>query len=247
MGATLLHRRPAPRSRTDKTFPGSAHLRGDWSREVLPSLNDQDWTTAGAVWVVMAADGVPQLLPACVLNSVARRYAPCDDRAVTKLKTVGLQGTELWAYDASLSLVLAQTVRLVEESSPDRRPAWWSGVVRELRVHAVVTEFYLDLDLGLDAGQREELAQLFDEAAELVRERGLFTADEAAAWPILDDTPVKFRGREPEPTAPAAELGHALAQVIRGTLPPAPTGTWWFYGPPGGRRTIRMPGHRESS
>ncbi|NUT45908.1 MAG: hypothetical protein HOV94_01125 [Saccharothrix sp.] len=164
---------------------------------------------------------------------------------MTGTKAVGLHGTELWAYDASLSLVLAQAVRLVEESSPDRRPAWWSGVDRELRVHAVITEFHLDLDLGLDAGQREELAQLFDEAAELVRERGLFTADEAAVWPILDDTPVKFRGADPEPTAPAAELGHALAQLIRGTLPPPPTGTWWFYGAPGGRRTIGMRGYRQ--
>jgi hypothetical protein len=165
---------------------------------------------------------------------------------VTATKAVGLHGTELWAYDASLSLLLAQTVRLVEESSPDRRPAWWSGVVRGLRVHAVITEFYLDLDLGLSAGQREELARLFDEAAELVRERGVFTADEAAAWLILDDAPVRFRGREPEPTAPAAELGHALAQLIRGTLPPPPAGTWWFYGSPGGRRTVATGGERES-
>jgi hypothetical protein len=166
---------------------------------------------------------------------------------VTKTKSVGLHGTDMWTYDASLSLVLAQMVRLVEESPPDRRPEWWAGVVRELRVHAVITEFYLDLDLGLDADQREELARLFEEAAELVRERRVFTAEEAAAWPILDDEPVTFRGREPEATAPAAELGHALAQLIRGTLPPPPPGTWWFYGPPGGRRTIGMRGPEQPS
>jgi hypothetical protein len=159
---------------------------------------------------------------------------------MTATKTVGLHGTEMWVYDASLSLVLAQTVRLVEESAPERRPAWWPGVVRQLRVHAVITEFHLDLDLGLDAGQREELARLFGEAAALVRARGVFTAEEAEAWPILDGTPVIFRGREPQPTAPAAELGQALVELIRGTLPPPPPGSWWFYGPPEGRRTIAM-------
>lgn len=165
---------------------------------------------------------------------------------VTATKAVGLHGTEMWVYDASLSLVLAQTVRLVEQSPPDRRPTWWSGVVRELCVHAVITEFFLDLDLGLTAGQREELARLFDAAAELVLERGVFTADEAAAWPVLDDTTVRFRGREPVPTAPAAESGHALARLIRGTLPPPPPGTRWFYGSPGGRRTVAMRGVQEA-
>jgi hypothetical protein len=141
-------------------------------------------------------------------------------------------------YDASMSLVLAQTLRLVEDRSPDRRPGWWSTVERDLRVHAVITEAHLDL--WLDDAQRDELARLFDEVAELVRERRFFTIEAAAAWPVLDDLTVRFRGREPMATAPAAELGHALAQLVRGVLPASPGGTWWFYGTPSGRSLIRM-------
>jgi hypothetical protein len=39
-------------------------------------------------------------------------------------------------------------------------------------------------------------------------------------------------------TGAAAELGHALADLIRGTLPEPPTGTLWYFGAPGGRSTI---------
>jgi hypothetical protein len=67
----------------------------------------------------------------------------------------------------------------------------------------------------------------------------VFTVREASAWLVLDDLTVIFRGEEPENTAPAAELAEALASLIRGTLPAAPRNTWWFYGSPGGRRTIR--------
>lgn len=153
---------------------------------------------------------------------------------------MGLRDVWMWAYDASLSLVLAQTVRLAEESSPDRRPAWWTRVERKLREQTVVPDVYFDLDLGLNDIEREQLAQLFDQAAEVVRARGVFTADEAAGWPVLDGIPVIFRGEEPQQTAPAAELGHALAQLIRGVLPPPPAGTVWYYGPASGRTTLDL-------
>ena len=68
----------------------------------------------------------------------------------------------------------------------------------------------------------------------------MFTPEEAAGWKVLDDLPVIFRGRGPLETAPIAELGFALADLIRGTLPPSPPRTWWYYGEPGGRRTIPM-------
>ncbi|MFF1819426.1 hypothetical protein ACFVWG_19160 [Kribbella sp. NPDC058245] len=165
---------------------------------------------------------------------------------MSKTKPVALGGVWMWAYDASLSLVLAETVRLVEGSLPDRRPAWWSRVERELRQQAVVGDVQFDLELGLDDDEREELARLFDEAAELVRERGVFTADEADAWPILDGFPVIFRGEEPRQTGPAAELGHALAQLIRGTLPVPPQGTVWYYGPPSGQTMLELAHDRES-
>jgi hypothetical protein len=146
----------------------------------------------------------------------------------------------MWVYDVAMSVVLAQVVRLVEEMPPARRPGWWSGVERELRVQAIVSDFYLDLDLGLTEHERVELAGLFVEAADRLLARGVLTAQEAADWTVLEDESVIFRDTDPEDTEPFAELGYALAELIRGTLPPPPPGSWWFYGGAGGRRTIAM-------
>lgn len=160
--------------------------------------------------------------------------------AVSRTKSVGFGGREIWVYDASLSLVLAEVIRDVEAMPQEDRPAWWPAIEEDLRIQAVVSDFYLDLELGLDAVQREELARLFDAAADRVSARGVFTAGEASAWVVLSDLTVIFRGDGPEDTAPAAELARALAAMIRGTLPAAPPRTWWYYGPPGGRTTIEM-------
>ncbi|MFY1691722.1 hypothetical protein [Plantactinospora sp. WMMB782] len=149
---------------------------------------------------------------------------------------------EIWASDAALSLLLAQLIRDVEGRPPDRRPDWWADRVAGLRVQAVVGDFFLDLALGLDAAQREEFAGLLADAAARIGDRRTFTAVEAAGWRVLDDKTVIFRGDRPAATGPVAELGQALADLIRGTLPAPPPGHLWYYGAPGGLRTIAMSG-----
>lgn len=143
---------------------------------------------------------------------------------------------EIWAYDAALSLLLAQVIRTVERLPPERRPAWWAGRVEDLRVQATVSDLYLDLTDDLDADHHGELARLLEEAAERLRQRGAVTPGDVAGWPVA----VTFRGDEPEDTEPVAELGHAMADLVRGTLPEPPAGTLWFFGAPGGRSTIVM-------
>jgi hypothetical protein len=159
---------------------------------------------------------------------------------MTCLKPVGFRDRRMWVYDASISVLFAQVIRDVEEMPAARRPVWWPNVMQDLRVQAAISDFYVDLDLGLDGAQHEEFAQLIDDASAALLRRGTFTADEAAAWKVLDDISVTFRGTEPVDLAPAADVGAALIALIRGTLPSAPPGTWWFYGPPKGRSTIPM-------
>jgi hypothetical protein len=115
---------------------------------------------------------------------------------------------EIWVHDAALSLLLGEVIRAVEESPPQRRPAWWAARAEVLRVQAMASDLYVDLTDELDAHHHDEFARLLEEAGER-----------------LDAGPV-------------AELGHALADLIRGTLPEPPAGTLWFYGAPGGRSTI---------
>jgi hypothetical protein len=141
---------------------------------------------------------------------------------------------EIWVYDVALSLLLGELIRTVERLPPGRRPAWWAARAEDLRVQAMVSDLYLDLTDDLDAGDHGEFARLLEEAAERLRQHGAVTPDDVAGWPV----PVTFRGDGPEDTEPVAELGHALADLIRGTLPQPPAGTLWFYGAPGGRSTI---------
>jgi hypothetical protein len=157
---------------------------------------------------------------------------------VSKTKSVAFGDTYVWVYDVSLSLLLAELIRTVEERLPGDRPEWWSGIEHDLRVQAFISDFHLDLDLGLNAGQREELAALLEEATRRVQRRGRFTAEEASRWVLLDDHTVLFRGKDPIDTGMAADLGTALVALLRGQLAAPPVGTSWLLGAPGGQRTI---------
>ena len=144
----------------------------------------------------------------------------------------------MWIYDVTLSLLLATTIQIVETMSPIERPKWWPTVEQDVRTHAAVNDLYFDVGLGLDAGRRHELAAIYDQAAELVEARGILTVDEAAAWIVYDDMPVMFRGTEPFDTAPAAEAGRVMADLLRGRFQDAPDGKEWLYGWPGGPTAI---------
>ncbi|HKD98516.1 MAG TPA: hypothetical protein VKB69_13115 [Micromonosporaceae bacterium] len=157
---------------------------------------------------------------------------------MSKTTPAGIGDIEVWIYDASLSLLLAQLISVVESMPAGQRPAWWPDVVHDLRVHAAISDLYFDIGRGLDDRSRQQLAELYDKAANGVQARGLFTRDEADTWLIYDDLPVIFRGSQPVDTTPAAQLGHALAAIIRGNLSATPPGQTWFYGTPDGPSTI---------
>ncbi|GIE99652.1 hypothetical protein [Paractinoplanes rishiriensis] len=171
---------------------------------------------------------------------------------MSKTKSVGCYGgpvperpdpwREIWAYDEALSLVLAQVVRIVEELPADERPRWWAAVEHDLRMHAVVTDLYLDLGLELETAGREEFARLLEDAATRLRDRKEFTAEQAAAWEVHEGATVIFRSAEPRATEPAAELAGALAVLLRGKLEAPSPGALWRYGAPGGREEVAMAG-----
>ncbi|GLZ01194.1 hypothetical protein [Actinoplanes sp. NBRC 103695] len=131
-------------------------------------------------------------------------------------------------------------IGLVEAMPAGRRPGWWAGSVRELCVAAAISDLGLNLDGWSDEVERQEFATLLEEATDQFGAREPVTAGEAAGWIVLDDLPVIFRGDQPMDTKPVAELARALADLLRGQLGPPPPGTWWFYGSPGGRSTLRM-------
>jgi hypothetical protein len=69
--------------------------------------------------------------------------------------------------------------------------------------------------------------------------RKRFSAKEVTAWPILDDLRIFPRGAKFISTAPVIELGQAIIGLVKRSLPEAPAGTWWLFGTPERRDTIR--------
>jgi hypothetical protein len=92
--------------------------------------------------------------------------------------------------------------------------------VPDLRVHAIVgADFHLDLDLGLTDQQRQQLLELIAEVCRRLSERETVTAAEAASWEVLDGQTVTRRSAAALATSAIAELGEAMIELVRGTLP----------------------------
>jgi hypothetical protein len=160
---------------------------------------------------------------------------------MSKTTPVTFRGRGFWAFDVSLSILLAELIDLAEGLGPDQRPPWLAGALPTLRVHAIVgADFQFSPDLGLEDGQLDGLVALFAEASRRLRLRRTVTAAEAAQWRVLDDQTVLWRPAAAVETAPIAELGEAIIRLLRGTLPPAPPGTWWCFGLSGGPQTVAM-------
>jgi hypothetical protein len=160
---------------------------------------------------------------------------------MSKTTPVQFRGRSLWAFDVSLSILLAELIDIAEALSPQQRPPWLPGALPTLRVHAVVgADLQFNPDLDLEDGQLDELISLIAQATRRLRQQRTVTAAEAAEWRVLDNRPVLWRSADAVDTAPIAELGEAIIQLLQGTLPPSPPGTWWYFGLSGGPRTVAM-------
>ncbi|MGN9807101.1 hypothetical protein [Micromonospora sp. L32] len=158
---------------------------------------------------------------------------------MSKTCFVEFNGAGFWAFSDSLAVLLGQAVLTAEEMGADRRSAAFKDVVDQLRASAVVTDLGLIVDEDWPGDRLDVLMQLIEEANRRLGERGRVTASEVAGWTTLGDDVIELR-RDTVDTAPVIELGQGIVQLLRESLPPAPEGTWWYYGLEGGRKTIVM-------
>lgn len=160
---------------------------------------------------------------------------------MSRTASVSFRERNLWAYDVSLSILLAELINAISDLDPAERPRWLSELLPELRRHAILgANAHLDLDLGLSEPEREHLLVLIAKASQRLREREAITAAEAAAWEVLDGHTVTWRSAPAVATNDIADLGEAIIGLVRGTLSTSPAGTWWLFGLPGDPRTIKM-------
>src|SRR5262245_1501864 len=113
---------------------------------------------------------------------------------MSKTAPVQFRGCGLWAFDVSLSILLAELIGIAEALGPEQRPPWLAGALPTLRVHAVVgADLLFSPDLGLEDEQLDELVALIAQASRRLRQRRTITAAEAAEWRVLDDHPILWR------------------------------------------------------
>ncbi len=147
-------------------------------------------------------------------------------------------------FDVAESLLFATMAEVAATAPVGQRSAWLSDLEYQLRLHAVAgASLAVPLGEWCD-GHEEEFLALLIEAGQRLAARGRVTAAEAVTWTVLDGTPVIWRGHDAIATGPAVAVADALAAVIRGTHPQAPPGQEWYFGHPGGARTIQVRGRQ---
>ena len=140
-----------------------------------------------------------------------------------------------WAYDVALGILFAEAAHVGGEVPPDQRMPWWEGLVRTLRVDAVVGSNHAVLLHEHGTDERQALLRWIAEAASRLDARGGVSRDEVARWDVLDGETISLRGAEHVDAGPLVELADAMAELVAGTLPPTPEGRYWYVGTPAGR------------
>jgi hypothetical protein len=160
---------------------------------------------------------------------------------VGAVNTVEFRDSWFWAFDVSISILLAETAEVAELSLTEDSPQWLPDMIEGLRVSAVDTDSGFVVD-DFDEDQVKHLLRWLTEAIHRLRARQRITAEEALRWHVIDGYPVNWRDDEVVDTEPIAQLGEAIIQMVEGRLPPAPAGTRWYYGKPESPVTIpRLP------
>lgn len=163
-----------------------------------------------------------------------------DADRVSKTAPGEYHGFSFWVFDVCESILFAEMAAVAAEIPQAERTAWLADLEYQLRVHSIVgADFAIPLGQWCD-GHEDQFVALLAVAGQRLAERGSITAQQAAAWAVLDGTPVIWRGQDVMSTRPAVTFAQALAAIIRGTYPQAPPGHQWYFGHPGEVQTIQI-------
>ena len=165
-----------------------------------------------------------------VLRSFGRRPA------LSKTCCVECGGRGLWAYDESLAILLHLAADRAAETS----------LFTDDEVHRWRLVTFLGADVGfnldplcLDHVSRERFVELVEACAEQMRAVQQLPRDLVASWRPLGREVILHHDGLLIDTAPIVELASAIVQRADSTLPSPPTGSWWYFGAPGGPEPSR--------
>jgi hypothetical protein len=157
---------------------------------------------------------------------------------MSKSAFVEFRGHGFWAYSVAVGTLFKHVIdHAVPLASGD---GWLNHLIQKWRFNAVVADCGLYLDDSWSPDQLKTVDVLLQDACVTLQQRDHFTAEEMYGWDILDGQGVFDRGHDGYDSAPVILLGEAIRKLLEGTLEQAPEGTWWFYGVPEGRSTMKM-------
>jgi hypothetical protein len=149
---------------------------------------------------------------------------------MSKTHFVEFRGQGFWAFDAVSGIFLKHLVDVAESRIADRHEPWLTEAVSHWRFNAVCGDCGLFLDENWSAEQVQLVRELATAACNLLSKRREISAEEMSSWSLFDGEGVFPRGYASITTASAVRLGRAIIQLLDGSLPESPRGTWWFFG-----------------
>lgn len=142
---------------------------------------------------------------------------------------VEYRGRGFWAFDVVVSVFLKH---LVDVAEPRIAGSSWLGeIVERWRVDTLLCgQFGVELDEQWSSAQMELVVELFEATCEILGRRDEIRGEEIEGWQLLDGERGFARGMPVVRTKSVINLGNAITALLRGTLPEAPAGSWWWYG-----------------
>ena len=149
---------------------------------------------------------------------------------MSKTLYVEFRGQGFWAFDVVSGIFPKHLVDIAEPRIATQDEPWLTEAVGHWRFNAVVSDCGLFLDDNWSADQVLSVKELATAACEALSRQREISAQEMSSWPLLDGEGVFPRGLASVTTESAVRLGRAIIQLVDGSLPEPPRGTWWFFG-----------------
>ena len=149
---------------------------------------------------------------------------------MSKSLFVEFRGQGFWTFDVVSGIFLKHLIDAAGSSMADQRESWLTEAVDHWRFNAVCGDCGLFLDDNWSPEQLQLVRTLAIAACEVLAKRREISAEEMSSWSLHDGEGVFPRGYASITTESAIRLGRAIIQLLDGSLPEAPRGTWWFFG-----------------
>jgi hypothetical protein len=151
---------------------------------------------------------------------------------MSKTLFIKFRGRGFWAYDVTFSVLMKHLIDAAG-AHPSCVEPWLAEATWRWRVDAVICDLGMYLNDAWTPPQLATVIELLTRACEALSLRDEISREEIEGWVLLDDGRTQprlwTRGAESVRTTPIVRMGEAIIAVLRGALPEAPAGHWWFY------------------